>query len=176
MTSNPDLVERIFKGFDQFYTVLAWIAGALIAFSMASIVVDVLMRYIVGKPIIWVYYIAEYILLYSTFLAAAFVLRKSKHVRVDIVIRLLSRNTRIYLSLFTSLLGLFYCAVLGWYTWIDAYEALVAKSKFSTSLEMYQFPIKVIMPFGCLLLCLEWIRKLIFTTLHLLGRDVSLDL
>jgi TRAP-type C4-dicarboxylate transport system permease small subunit len=170
-----ELIEKMSGGFDQFNKVLAWIAGTLIVFCMAIIVVDVVMRYCFGSPQIWVYYVAEYILLFSTFLATAYVLRNNRHVKVDIVIMLMRDRPRVYLSIFSSLLGLFYCIVLGWYTGVDTYEAFLTKSKFSTALEMYQFPIKIIMPFGCLLLCLEWVRKLVFTFLYLSGKEVSPD-
>ena len=167
--------QKFFNVFDRFLLLLAWIAGALIVFCMAIIVVDVFMRYFIGKPMIWVYYVAEYILLYSTFLAAAYVLRQNRHVRVDIVVRMLSERQRIYLSIFTGILGLFYCAVLGYYTWIDTYEAFIMKSKFSTSLAMYQYPIKAIMPFGCLLLCIEFIRKIILGVLTAAGKNTGSD-
>ena len=173
MATGLELIGKISGGFDRFITIMAWIAGALIVFCMASIVVDVMMRYIFGKPMIWVYYVAEYILLYSTFLAAAYVLKQNRHVRVDIVVRMLSERQRIYLSIFTGILGLFYCAVLGYYTWIDTYEAFLMKSTFSTSLEMYQYPIKMVMPFGCLLLCIEFIRKIILSVLTAAGKNVS---
>jgi len=173
LATGAELIGKISGGFDRFITIMAWIAGALIVFCMVSIVVDVMMRYIFGKPMIWVYYIAEYILLYSTFLAAPYVLRQNRHVRVDIVVRMLSERHRIYISIFTGILGLFYCAVLGYYTWIDTYEAFLMKSTFSTSLEMYQYPIKIVMPFGCLLLSIEFIRKIILSVLTATGKNIS---
>ena len=147
-------------------------AGFLIVFCMASIVVDVIGRYFFGKPLIWAYYYSEYVLVYSTFLAAAYVLKHNGHVRVDLITNLLSKRHRAFLSIFSNLIGLIACVIVGWYSLIEAYDVLQKKTMFTAPISMYQFPIKVIIPFGFLLLCIEWIRKLLFTFLCLSGKDV----
>ena len=147
-------------------------AGFLIVFCMASIVVDVIGRYFFGKPLIWAYYYSEYVLVYSTFLAAAYVLKHNAHVRVDLITNLMSERHRAFLSIFSNLIGLIACVIVGWYSLIEAYDVLQKKVMFTAPISMYQFPIKVVIPFGFLLLCIEWIRKLLFTFLYLSGKDV----
>ena len=161
--------ETFTKLFEAANLLLSRIAGLLIVFCMISIVADVIGRYFLGKPIIWVFYYSEYILVYSTFLAASYVLQRDGHVKVDLVIALLNDRWRAYASVVSSLIGLFVSIVIGWYSLIEAFDTLRQKTMFTAPVAMYQFPIKIIVPFGFLLLCLEWIRK-ILTTVYLLSK------
>jgi len=169
------LYERVDRVFEVLNFAFSRIAGFLIVFCMAAITIDVIGRYFFGKPVIWVYYYSEYALVYSTFLAAAYVLKHNGHVRVDLVINMLNKRHRAFLSVFTSLIGLLACAIVGWYSLMGACDALQTKTMFTAPISMYQFPIKIIIPFGFLLLCLEWIRKLLLTLLYLSGKDVRYE-
>ena len=168
-----------YKKFDRITeavnSTLARIGGVLIVIAMAIIVADVIGRYFFGKPIIWVYYYSEYILLFSTFLAVAYVLRHNGHVKVDIVLNLFNERQKAYISIFTSIMGLFVSIVIGWYSLSDSYEAFRNKTMFTAPIPMYQFPVKIIIPVGFLLLSLEWVRKLIFAFVYLSGGDVDID-
>ena len=149
--------------FESGMVLLCSIAGFLLFFCLLIVVADVIGRYFLGKPLIWVYYYSEYILVYSTFLAATYVLRHEGHVKVDLVVALLNEHQRRYLSLFSSFAGLFVSVVIGWFCLAEALDTLRQKTMFTAPVSMYQFPIKIIIPFGFLLLSLEWIRKLILT-------------
>jgi len=169
------LYERADRVLEVLNFAFSRIAGFLIVFCMATITIDVIGRYFFGKPVIWVYYYSEYVLVYSTFLAAAYVLKHNGHVRVDLVVNLLNQRHRAFLSVFTSLIGLLACAVVGWYSLMEACDVLQAKTMFTAPISMYQFPIKVIIPFGCLMLCVEWLRKLFTTLLYLIDEDASYE-
>ena len=167
------LYERIDRVLEKLNLAFSRIAGLLIVFCMTTITIDVVGRYFFGKPVIWVYYYSEYALIYSTFLAAAYVLKHNGHVTVDLVVNMLSQRHQAFLSVFTNLIGLLACAIVGWYSLIEAYDVFQTKTMFTAPISMYQFPIKVVLPIGFLLLCVEWLRKLFVTFMYLAGEDVN---
>ncbi len=174
MKTTP-LYKKFDRALETVNFVLARIGGFLIVIAMVIIVADVIGRYFFGKPIIWVFYYSEYILVFSTFLAAAYVLKHNGHVKVDIVLNLFNKRQKAYISIFTSMMGLFVSIVIGWYALSETYEAFQNKTMFTAPIPMYQFPVKIIIPIGFLLLSLEWIRKLIFAFVYLSGGDVDLE-
>ena len=58
--------------------------------------------------------ISIYVTLASTFLSLAYALRENAHVKVDFITNYLSGRTLILLEIFTSLLAIFFCLILGW--------------------------------------------------------------
>jgi len=169
------LYKKFDRALETVNFALARIGGFLIVIAMIIIVADVIGRYFFGKPIIWVYYYSEYILVFSTFLAAAYVLKHNGHVKVDIVLNLFNERQKAYISIFTSLMGLFVSIVIGWYALAETYEAFLNKTMFTAPIAVYQFPVKIIIPIGFLLLSLEWIRKLIFSFAYLSGGGVDIE-
>lgn len=169
------LYKKFDRALEAVYFVLARIGGFLLVIAMAIIVADVIGRYFLGKPIIWVFYYSEYILVFSTFLAAAYVLKHNGHVKVDIILNFFSERQKAYISIFTSMMGLFVSIVIGWYALAETHEAFQNKTMFTAPIRMYQFPIKIIIPIGFFLLSLEWIRKLIFAAVYLSGGDADID-
>ncbi|MBW1774752.1 MAG: TRAP transporter small permease, partial [Deltaproteobacteria bacterium] len=68
----------------------AFLGGVLLLFMMLSVTLEVGLRYFLGRPTSWVVEICGYILLYIPFLVAAWVLRREKHVKMDLVLGMLS--------------------------------------------------------------------------------------
>ena len=153
----PSKFDRIL---DSVNSLLSWIAGSMIVVAMIIIFVDVIMRYIFNKPLIWVYYFSEYLLLYSTFLAAAYVLQVDRHISVDILFASISKQKGKYVRLTADILGLIYTLFLFWYSSEETYTAFTRSSRFSTPLENLEYPIMIIIPIGCLFLILQWGRRI----------------
>ena len=62
--------------FDRLLDVVSILACILLVFIMLSVCAEVVLRYFLGSPLIWVIEISEMNLLYITFLAIAWVLRR----------------------------------------------------------------------------------------------------
>lgn len=93
----------------------AVLAGVLLLFLMMSVTVEVALRYFLGRPTSWVMEICGYILLFIPFLVAAWVLRRDGHVRMDLVLSIMSPKARSFLNAITSLISALICFVLTWY-------------------------------------------------------------
>ncbi len=154
------LFAKIGKWLDQLNYWLSWVGGIMIVMAMLLIFGDVVSRYIFNKPAMSIYYYSEYILLYSTFLAAAYVLKIDRHIRVDVLYNFLSEKTQTILLVFSDFFGLLYTLFLLWLSSEMVYTAFERGAKFSTPMEHYQYPVLMVIPFGCVLLSLQWIRRI----------------
>ncbi len=137
----------------------AWLAGLLMMFALVTVCVDVIMRYFFNRPSGWVLQISEYILLYIPFLAAAYVLREESHIRIDILLNHFGQKARSLLNMATSILGSCVLLLLTYYGTVithDFYQRQVPTLEY---LKIPEFLVIMVIPFGCLLFALQFIRR-----------------
>ena len=91
--------------YDRLILGLAWLAGLMMMFALIIVCIDVFMRYLFNMPMEWVLETCEYLLLYITFLPAAWILREEGHVKVDIVLNRLSPARQAVVTGITSIMG-----------------------------------------------------------------------
>jgi C4-dicarboxylate transporter DctQ subunit len=156
---SMSLLRRLSNFFDRFLVVMAVLAGILLIFSLLSINMEVASRYFLGRPMGWVTEISEYSLLYITFLAAAWVLKREGHVRMDIVLNYLSPRTQIMLDVFTSVISAIVCFILSWFGIKVTYELFQTAYFTPTVLELPKFIIVAIIFIGSILLLIQFLRR-----------------
>jgi TRAP-type C4-dicarboxylate transport system permease small subunit len=94
--------------------VFRFAAALVVLLMMLSVVYDVVARAVFGAPTVWVPDFNEYALVFLTFIPAAGILLRGGHVRVEIVMSRLTFSGQRRLDIFSQLLGVAYCAILGW--------------------------------------------------------------
>ena len=110
-----NLPAKLNKMYHRLIELGALIAGVLLLFLMMSVTVEVAFRYFLGRPTSWVMEICGYILLFIPFLVAAWVLRRDGHVRMDLVLSIMSPKARSFVNAITSFISALICFVLTWY-------------------------------------------------------------
>ena len=140
---------------------LSYLSAVLILLMMLTVVYDVVARLAFRAPTLWAIDINEYLLVYVTFIPAAWILLRDGHVNVEIVVSRLQPRTQRVMSLITDVMGLFYCAILTWQGWLVARDALAKDYRFSTALSFPQFPVFVIIPLGAAWLGLAFLVRLL---------------
>lgn len=142
-------------------TGLAWLAGAIFLAMAVLIPVDVVLRNTGQRTLYFLLDGIEYGLLLAIFLAAPWVLAKSAHVRVDIFASALPPPLRRQTARLVNLLGATLSALFGWF----ALEAtLISAARGSLVIKSVIFPewwALAIVPVSCLLLALEFLRRLV---------------
>ena len=145
--------------FDRITNLFAFLAGALIILAMISVVADVTKRSLTGSSIVGVMEITEYSLVWITFLGTTWLLRKEKHVVMDLVINRLNQKTQSMVNLITSILCIIVCFILTWYgievTWEYFQQGYVRTSPL---MPLYA-PLLVIIPIGSFLLIIQFLRR-----------------
>ena len=153
------LVKKPPHVFDRIINLMAIIAGILLICAMLMISGAVASRYFLGRPIGWVIEITEYIILYVTFLVAAWVLKKEGHVKMDIVLNRLPPGAQSLLNVITSAISTIVCFIIVWYGAKVTWELYQTNYFTPTLLELPKFIIIGIIPLGSLLLFIQFVRR-----------------
>lgn len=105
--------------------VAAGIAAISVLLMVVLVFFSVVMRYIFGKPVIWVPDIPIYLLMLSAFVGAGYTLQRGSHISCDVLILRLQPRIRRILFLISAPFGVIFCLILAWQLWrllVRAYE------------------------------------------------------
>jgi C4-dicarboxylate transporter DctQ subunit len=146
---------------DRVLNVLAALAILLLVFITLIITYTIGARYLALPVPVWVVQFSEYALLWITFLGAAWLLRKDLHVRIDLLMGLLSPRGQRIMRILHNGMGTIVSAVIAWYAsglvW-DFFQRGVMDIR---AIDMPRFAVLVVIPFGFMLLLLEFVRQLV---------------
>jgi C4-dicarboxylate transporter, DctQ subunit len=154
------LLIKLTTVFDKAVSAFAILGGLLLVFVMLAINFGVVTRYFFRTPYAWVSEITSMSLVYITFLATTWVLRKDGHVIMDVVALILKPRSKSILDSVTSficsimfLLFMVYGAYLTW----DHYDRGLYNSH-----EVLRIPtayLLAIIPLGSFFLFLQLLRR-----------------
>ncbi len=151
-------VTEVSNTFDRVLTILAVMVGILLIFAWLSVVLEVVMRYFLNRPQSWVHEISEDILVWVTFLGAAWLLKEEGHVKMDLLVNRVSLRTQSLLNIITSSLCVIIWLVLTWYSgqvvWRSLQEGLL-----TFQLEIPRVTYLAVMPIGAFLLFIQFLRR-----------------
>ena len=145
--------------FDKVLNISAYLAGLMIIFMVLAIPYSVIMRYFLRMPPEWVIQTCEYMLLWLTFLASAWLLRHEGHVSVDFLTARAKPETRRILRMITSAIGAIICLILTWFAWENTWENFVSGTLDVRAVFILKAPFISIIAVGCSLLSIQFIRK-----------------
>ena len=145
--------------FDRTNDVLVILAGAVLIFVVACVTVDVVLRYFFNAPIIWSVVVNENNLLYITFLATAWVLRREGHVRVELLLNRLNPKAENLLGIITSIIGVIICLVVTWYGSLVTWKDFQSGYYIPTHVAIPEVYCLFIVPVGMFLLSIQFSRR-----------------
>jgi TRAP-type C4-dicarboxylate transport system permease small subunit len=158
------MLLNIFKrGFDRLEEALGYLSGAILAFTMVVVAVDVVARFLLNNPIAWATETSEYALLFLTFFGASWVLRKEGHVRMDIVISSLREKPKAILNTITAAIGAFLWLIIAIFAAKAAWESFELGYVFYTPLRTPKYIVLGVIPVGSFWL---FVRSLIIIFKH----------
>ena len=135
-------------------------SGVLVMALALSIGVNVVMRWLFDDSLTWIVEGGEYILLFVTFLASAHILHENGHARMLLLVERFSPQRARLLNLFSSVLGAIVSLVLAWVTTDSTLESIRFGNFYrGAAIEVPQAALWWVIPFGFLLLAVEFIRQ-----------------
>lgn len=152
-------MNKIEGTLDKIQDVLAFASGTLVAILMLLMVYLVGARYIFHKPPPWGIEVSEYMLAIYTFLGAAWLLRKGGHVKVDLILRLLSTRKQVILNIITSVIGAIVCLLIFIFGINVTLIYLQTNVRTPNVLVFPSFILIIFIPICFLLLLLQFIRE-----------------
>jgi TRAP-type C4-dicarboxylate transport system permease small subunit len=151
---------RLETAYGALIEALAVVASLLLLAMMLLICGDVFTRNVAvpGLPagIAWSNEISELLLYLITLLAAPWLLREGRHIRVDIVLRVLPPNTAYACEWIADVLGLACCAWMAWYGSAAAARSLAGNALSIKTLVMPEWWLLVPLPVCFVLLAIEF--------------------
>jgi TRAP-type C4-dicarboxylate transport system permease small subunit len=147
-----------------------YLSAVALVLATASVVHAVASRYLLGRPTLWQTELSIYLLMFVTFVGAAYGLKHHAHVGVDLVVERLPARLQLVVRIITALLSLGVVLVVAWTmtpTWWEAYE------EGFRSPTAWRAPLSVvyaIVPLGMLLVACQYVAFIVDGVLSLLGR------
>ena len=145
--------------FDTIVSIFFSAAGFLIIVIMCSVASEIVLRYFLNRPQIWVIEIASYAMLYITFLGAAAVLRKEKQVILDFIVIRLKPRAQLILNCITSSISTIVCFVLFWFGLRIFMQLVISGQVADSAIGIPRAAVIVIIPLGSLLLGIQSLRR-----------------
>ncbi len=158
MDAIDAIVSRVMKVFDAIISASAGAGAGLVLFMMLSIGYEVFMRRVLNAPTAWATPVAEFTLLFITFLAAPIVLRREGHVRMTAVVEQLGNRARLWLYIIGSLVSSGVCGLMTYRTGMTTWEQLSKQQVLIYGIEVPQYLVTWIIPYGFGLLTIQFFR------------------
>ena len=147
------------RALDRLEDALAFLAAAMIVFTVVFVPMDVASRYFFAAPITWVYEVTEYILLMVPCLAMAWLARHNGHVAIDALTSRLPDGPRARLAGLTQLIVAGVCAFVAWWGGVVTLNSFKAGAVIENVLQTPQWLIYLCIPLGFALAAIEFARK-----------------
>lgn len=152
------MIERANKIFDRILDIGAGASGVILMLIMLVVSVKVFFRYVLTIGIVGIDELSGLALLYITFFAGGWVLKHGGHVIIDLLSSRFTPRIRRWLGFITSIIGMVLCAVLMWYgtaAMVDLWQKGIVTP---TELELSRAAIISVIPFGFMLLAIQFLR------------------
>ena len=153
-----DLLDRVLKRLE---TVLVVVAGLLLLFITFSICTSIALRTLNMNVPLWSVQFNEYSLLWITFLGGAWLLRRGRHVSLDILSRRLKNRALGILNSIHAILGSLVCGALTWICGVVVWDHFQRGVIDVRAVDVPKHWILVIVFVGFLLLFLEFMCKML---------------
>lgn len=154
-------LKRLSKAAERGENILAGVAMLVLSLIIMSVCLEIVMRYFLNRPLVWVVELTEYGLLYVSFFGAAWLLRKGGHVQVDIMIDLLNDHWRKRCAVFSSAIGLGVSLILTVFGAVATYDHLARGIYKPTVLEFPTGVVLAAVPLGSLFLTARFLILLL---------------
>lgn len=132
---------------------------ASLAFNVALVFLQVVMRYIFHNSLSWSEELARYVFLWQTWLGASYAVKEHRHLRVEMLADLLKGRPRLFFELFVLIIWFAFSLFL-------AYEGtkltlfLAESGQRSAAMEISMSWVYASVPVGCVLMALRLIVEM----------------
>jgi len=135
------------------------VIGRLLLVAITILVfVDIITLKLFDYSLSWIFEVNEYSLLFITFLGAAFVLRRDEHIKLDLVLNLLSNKQRRIVEIVNSFIGMIISLIVtvaGFIATMSLYERNIISEGV---ISIPRYLIVIIIPIGLLFITIQFFR------------------
>ena len=135
------------------------LSGGLLVVVMLLTSIKVIFRYVLREGLLGVDQISGTLLLYITFLGAAWVLRREEHVTIDLLVTRLSPKVQRWMNVFNSILGALICLILTIYGTLEVIYSWQRGILIPAEIEIPRVINLAVIPLGSFFLWIQFMRR-----------------
>lgn len=165
-----DLSRKISHILDAMINVLFWIGSGALVVMVLVVVINVLGRFLLKKPVLGAVEMVGLLTVVVVFCVLAFTEAQRAHITVDIIPSRLPERTKKILASVMCFLGALFFTIMGWQGWELMWSNLFPTIRTSGVLSIPLAPFLFIMAFGCVLFGLDLLLHT-FSTQHMIERN-----
>jgi len=149
------------KKLDTFLTYLEDVSVVVfLSFAVILAFVEVILRYVFQTSLVWSSDLVVVSIIWAVFIGLSITLRKGGHIKVDVVVNLLSGWKKASVIFLSSLIGLLFSLFLFYFS--IKYAAFLRESgEVSITTDIPEYIFFLALPIGGLLLSIRYIQELI---------------
>ena len=159
-----------FRWANQLSQLTGYLSAAALVVATLVTLHAVASRYFFGVPTIWQTEMSIYLLMFVTFVGAAYGLRHHAHVGVDLVVERLPTKPQLILRIISALAAITVLAAVCWTAVEIWWEAVEGDFRSSTAWRAPLSIVYAILPLGMLLVILQYVAFIIEAVVALFGR------
>ena len=159
MVKNKNMNNKFLRFINRISKAFHGIGALLSGFIFLIIVLEVLMRPF-GKSFLAVGEVTEYAIVWSIFLALPYITAENRHIKVDLITRLLSIKTQKILCLISNIFCIVFAALLFWKGSELVYGAYIYDSR-TVMLGLPEYLLKAVLPLSMVFFIVELIVDII---------------
>lgn len=148
-------------------------SGLLMVGSTALVLLEILVRTAFDKTLYITEEYSGYLMAAMTFLALAYTLKEKSHIRMTFLHTVAKGRVKIWLEICALLMGFLFCALLTYTTAEFFWDAVVTKSRSMQISQTYLAIPQFFMPFGTLVMALQFAAEVIRASLLLRSGQVD---
>ncbi len=145
--------------FDLVVDAGAVLAAVLLVAVMLTTTIKVVFRYGLREGLIGVDQISGTMLLYITFLGAAWVLRRDEHVTLDLMVNSLRPSIQRRLLVASSILGALVCLAVAMFGTVEVISSWQSGIRIPAEIEYLRAVNLAVIPIGFLCLVVQFVRR-----------------
>lgn len=146
------------RAYHRFLDALAAVSGLLILAAMLGVSADVIARYTIGRPIIWMFEMTEYALLYIPCFGMAWLAREHGHVAITSFVEKFSPGLRKVIAIATMLGCAAICAIIAYWGGVLTLDRFMRGTVAAQIVRVPEYLILWVIPFGFGVAAIEFLR------------------
>jgi TRAP-type C4-dicarboxylate transport system permease small subunit len=152
-------MKKLINFIDSLSGFSGWAAGIMMAIAFVLTVAEIVFRTGFSKTL----YVADeysgYLMAMLTFCGLAYTLRERAHIRMMMLPHFIKGRKRVIFNMACYVVGLIFCIAFTWFTFVFFWDSVVNDSRSMHVSETYLAIPQFFMPFGALLLTLQFLAE-----------------
>lgn len=148
------------KTIDWISNVAGYVSSYAILVAALIVTYEVIFRYLYNRPTVWEIEAAVFLLIFASFIGAAYGLKSNSHIKVEFLTTMLKPKTRALWSTITDAVSFSFCVALSYHGWLMWWEVWKLGWRSETLWGPPLWIPYLFLPVGCTILSLQYLLRI----------------